>query len=343
MPAERTTGPARPTLEEVAARAGVGRGTVSRVVNNSPRVSPHAREAVQRAIEELGYVPNRAARTLVTNRTDSIALVVSESGERFFAEPFFAGIVRAISAELAGTGLQLLLAIAQSAEERQRLERHLTRQHVDGVLLVSLHGDDPLPRRLEEQGMPTVLGGRPTGPEPVSYVDADNRGGARTAVSYLASKGRRHIGTVAGPRDMAVGIDRLEGYFDGLRAAGLPVDERYVAYGDFSQDSGAAGARELLGRCTDLDAVFAASDPMAVGALRELHAAGLRVPDDIALVGFDDSPVALHTDPPLTTLHQPVDEMGRAMVELLLARIRGGEVPRPRITLGTELVVRGSA
>ena len=159
--AQPQPGPARPTLEAVAALAGVSRGTVSRVINDSPQVSPRAREAVQKAIDELGFVPNRAARTLVTQRTDSVALVVSESEERFFAEPYFAAVVRGISAGLTGSGLQLLLAVAQSPAEREQLEHYLTGQHVDGVLLVSLHGMDTLPGRLEARGVPTVLCGRP--------------------------------------------------------------------------------------------------------------------------------------------------------------------------------------
>src|SRR5687767_6209002 len=203
----------RPTLDEVAARAGVGRGTVSRVVNGSPQVSPEAREAVQRAIEELGYVPNRAARALVTQRTDSVALVVSESEERVFGEPFFAGIVRGISSVLAETQLQLWLAMAQSPAERQRVEHHLTNQHVDGVMLLSLHDADPLPSLLEQRGLPVVLGGRPArmladddGPTPhVAFVDADNVGGARLAVEHLLGRRRRRVAAIAGPQDMAVG------------------------------------------------------------------------------------------------------------------------------------------
>ncbi|MFD0818463.1 LacI family DNA-binding transcriptional regulator, partial [Micromonospora zhanjiangensis] len=179
MTTQRTRSLGRPTLDAVAARAGVGRGTVSRVVNGSPQVSPEARAAVQQAIAELGYVPNRAARALVTQRTDSVALVVSESGERLFAEPFFAGIVRGISSALLETPMQLWLAMAQSPGERERVEHHLTNQHVDGVLLLSLHDSDPLPTLLEQRGLPTVLGGRPAGmwrpgAQRAYYVDVDN-------------------------------------------------------------------------------------------------------------------------------------------------------------------------
>jgi DNA-binding LacI/PurR family transcriptional regulator len=332
----------RPTLEAVAARAGVGRGTVSRVVNGSPKVSDAAREAVLQAIEELGYVPNRAARTLVTRRTDSIALVVSESEERVFAEPFFAKIVRGVTAALAETGLQLLLTFARAHDERVRLAHYLTGQHVDGVLLISLHGDDPLPAKLEAVGLPTVLGGVPVGLRPVSYVEIDNRGGARQAVDHLLGTDRQAIATIAGALDMNAGKLRLEGYRDALEDAGRSVAEELIAYGDFSEHSGAVAMQRLLADRPDIDAVFAASDPMALGAMRVIKESGRRVPDDVAVIGFDDSPVGPHCDPPLTTVHQPVEEMGHQMTRLLLARIRGEAVSDLGVLLPTRLVVRES-
>lgn len=350
MTSERTRSAGRPTLDQVAAFAGVGRGTVSRVVNGSPQVSPEAREAVQRAIAELGYVPNRAARALVTNRTDSVALVVSESEERVFGEPFFAGIVRGISNVLAETQMQLWLALAQSPSERERVEYHLTPQHVDGVLLLSLHDADPLPALLAERGLPTVMGGRPArmlqpdspgGGGGICFVDVDNSGGARGVVEYLLSHGRRAIGVVAGPQDMGVGVARLDGYREALHQAQQQVDEQLIAYGDFSEASGVAATNQLLAARPDLDAVFAASDLMACGAIRALREAGRRVPDDVAVVGFEDSAIARQTDPPLTTVHQSVEAMGREMARLLLARIAGRDAHS--IVLDTYLVVRESA
>lgn len=336
-------GQERPTLEEVAERAGVGRSTVSRVINGSPRVSEFAKEAVRRAVEELGYVPNRAARSLVSGRTDTVALVVSESEERVFAEPFFAGIIRGITSGLADTGLQLLLSMAQSPTEREQLRRYLSGQHVDGVLLLSLHGDDPLPRQLEATRVPAVRGGRPTRGGHAGYVvDIDNRGGAREAMAHLAARGRRRIATVAGPQDMVAGAHRFAGYRDGLARAGSRFDDGLVEVGDFSQAGGAAAMTELLARRPDLDAVFAASDLMALGALRVLGEAGRRVPDDVAVVGFDDLDLAQHSDPPLSTVHQPVEEYGRQMARLLLGRIRGEPVEQ-EVILGTRLVARASS
>jgi len=345
---QRTRSAGRPTLDQVAARAGVGRGTVSRVVNGSPQVSAAAKAAVEQAIQELGYVPNRAARALVTQRTDSVALVVSESEERVFGEPFFAGIIRGISSRLLETPLQLWLAMAQSKAERERVEHHLTPQHVDGVLLLSLHGDDPLPAMLAQRGLPVVLGGQPGGRariagDQMSCVDADNVGGARAAVAHLLGLGRQQVAAIAGPQDMGVGMDRLAGYREALQAAGHRLDESLVDYGDFSEASGAAAMRTLLDRHPDLDAVFAASDLMAVGAMRVLRKHRRRVPADVAVVGFEDSVLARQTEPALTTVHQPVEAMGREMASLLVAHIRGEEIPAALVVLDTHLVIRASA
>jgi len=328
----------------VAALAGVSRATVSRVVNGSPKVSPAVRAQVQRAVAKLGYVPNRAARSLVTRRADSVALVVSEPHARFFSEPFFAGMVRGVSAALAETGVQLLLLIAQALPDRGWLERYVVGGHVDGVLLASMHGDDPLPGTLERAGVPAVLIGRPVDQAaPGSYVDADNRGGAGKAVGHLARRGRRRIATITGSLDMGVGQDRLEGYRDGLAAAGLAGAGDLVETGDFTEEGGAAAMGRLLERPGDpVDAVFAASDLMAAGALRALRAAGRRVPEDVAVVGFEDSAVARYAQPPLTTVRQPIEEMGRQATRLLLAQV-AGQAGGMHLILDTELVVRASA
>jgi DNA-binding LacI/PurR family transcriptional regulator len=335
------TGP--PTLEQVAALAGVSRATVSRVVNGSSKVSPGVRVQVERAVAKLGYVPNRAARSLVTRRADSVALVVSEPHSRFFSEPFFAGMVRGVSAALAETGVQLVLLIAHELADRARLERYVVGGHVDGVLLASLHGDDPLPGSLERAGVPVVLVGRPAGTAPASWVDADNRGGAGKAVGHLARDGRRRIATIAGPQDMGVGRDRLDGYRDGLAAAGLAAAGELVEAGDFTEEGGAEAMARLLARPgPPVDAVFAASDLMAAGALRALRAAGRRVPEGVAVIGFEDSAVARYAQPPLTTVRQPIEEMGRQATRLLLATM-AGQAGGMHLVLDVELVVRASA
>ena len=333
----------KPTLEDVADRAGVSRATVSRVINGSPKVSEEVRATVQVAVKRLGYVPNRAARSLVTRRTESIALVVREPEEALFAEPFFAGIVRSINRHVTESGFQMILVMAKPSDELSRLERYLTGGHVDGVLLVSMHRDDSLLRSLVEAEIPTVIGGRSMGVEQVSSVDAENRGGARAVVEHLVESGKSRIATIAGPRDMAVGWDRYEGYKDGLRSTGSPVDEALVVEGDFSQEGGAAAAEQLLERRPDMDAVFAASDLMAAGALLTIRRAGKRVPEDVAVVGFDDSSVAQLTDPPLTSVRQPLDAMGRRMAEILLQQIASGKPEITREILPTELVLRRSS
>ncbi|HYJ74329.1 MAG TPA: LacI family DNA-binding transcriptional regulator [Kineosporiaceae bacterium] len=331
----------RPTLEKVASRAGVSRATASRVVNGSPRVAPHIRDAVQRAIADLGYVPNQAARSLVTQRTDSVALVLPESATRVFSDDlFFPTITWGVGQELEAGGKQLVLMMAGSAASQERIERYVTSGHVDGVLLASLHGADPLPSTLARLGVPVVCNGRPLGPEDaVPYVDVENESGARRAVRHLLDAGRTRIATIAGPQDMIAGVDRLDGYRRELEVADLPA---VVALGDFTRDSGEAAMCRLLAEEPALDAVFVASDLMADGALRALRAAGRRVPDDVAVVGFDDFPVAQYTDPPLTTVHQPAFDIGRALAAQLL-RALAGEPVEPALILPTHLVVRASA
>ncbi|MFC1419107.1 LacI family DNA-binding transcriptional regulator [Streptacidiphilus cavernicola] len=337
-------GPARlPTLEAVAERAGVGRGTVSRVINDSPRVSERAKAAVQQAISELGYVPNRAARTLVTRRTDSVALVVPEAETRLFSEPYFSEIIRGVAAELSDTNMQLLLILVRTDQERDRLADYLGAHRVDGVLMVSVHSDDPLPDLLERLGIPAVLGGRRSDLEPLSYVHSDNLGGARTAVRHLLSRGCAKVATITGPLDMEVARARLDGYRRALEEAGLPYREELVGLGDFTETAGHRVMGELLERCPDLDAVFAASDLMAAAAMRVLRQAGRRVPEDVAVVGFDDSAIARHTDPPMTSVRQPTEEMGRVMARLLLDQIAAPERTHQQIALATDLVVRTSA
>lgn len=331
----------RPTLEDVATRAGVGRGTASRVINGGARVSERARIAVEEAIAELGYVPNRAARSLASSRTDAVALVIAESEERVFGEPFFAGVVRGIGTALAERNRQLVLLLAPD-DRTASLSDYLTSQHVDGVLLLSLHDEDTLAARMVERGVPVVLGGGMRPDAEVGYVDNDNAGGARLAVQHLVERGRRTIATITGPLDMQVGRVRLAAYADVLAETGLEAGPDLVARGDFSHASGQRAMAELLARRPDLDAVFCANDPMAAGALGVLREAGRRVPEDVSVVGFDDSRIALSTTPRLTTVHQSADAMGREMVGLLHELIAGAGVPGARV-LPTSLVVRESS
>jgi DNA-binding LacI/PurR family transcriptional regulator len=330
----------RPTLEAVARRAGVSRATVSRVVNGSPTVAEPIQEAVRRAVAELGYVPNLAARSLVTQRTDSVALVLPESSSRVFSDDqFFPSVIRGVAQELEEQDKQLVLLMVDSAAGHDRVERYAMARHVDGVLFASIHGADPLPELLARRGIPVLCNGRPLGKATVPYVDVDHVGGVATAVRHLLAIGRTRIATIAGPQDMVAGIDRLAGYRSELRGSGR---RSIVALGDFTRESGAAAMRELLEDDPALDAVFIASDLMAHGALRTLREAGRRVPEDVAVIGFDDVEMARYTDPPLTTVRQPILEIGRQMARQLL-RLAAGEAIEHAVVLPTELVVRESA
>ncbi|MFE7621740.1 LacI family DNA-binding transcriptional regulator [Streptomyces sp. NPDC057496] len=338
---------ARPTLEAVAAHAGVSRATVSRVVNGGAGVRKPLVEQVRKAVEELGYVPNHAARTLVTRRNGAVAVIIDEPEFRIFSDPFFYRQLRGISRELTLHDSQLVLLLVEGSGDFDRVARYLAGGHVDGVLAFSLHTDDELPAIIRRFRVPTVYGGRPGPPDTsreaaVPYVDCDNRGGAAEAVRHLVSLGRRRIAHIAGPRDQTSALDRIDGYRDAL-PDGAP---ELLADGDFTVGGGARAMAELLDRRPVPDAVFAANDLMASGALRVLRERGLEVPGDVALVGFDDmASIATTTDPPLTTVRQDVEGMGRLMVRMLMRRLNGevGDGEQEPVITPTELVRRDSA
>jgi DNA-binding LacI/PurR family transcriptional regulator len=290
-------------------------------------------------------VPNRAARSLVTGRSDSVALVIPEPTSRLFGEPFFPRLVRGISEVLSAHDVQLVLLVPQSRADEARVAHYLSARHVDGALLVSLHGDDPLPTLLEERGLPVVVGARPPAHQAnISYVDVDNRAGALSGVRHLLDGGRTRIATVTGPLDMSPGQDRLQGYRQALADAGVPADhDLEEPGGDFGYEAGLRAMRALLERRPDLDAVFAASDLLAAGALQALREFGREVPRHVAVVGYEDSAIAASTLPPLSSVRQPTEEMGREMARLLLGAVEyRSQVPR-RVLLATELVVRESS
>ncbi|WP_245694177.1 LacI family DNA-binding transcriptional regulator [Streptomyces abyssalis] len=337
----------------MASHAGVSRATVSRVVNGGPGVREEVREKVRHSVEELGYVPNNAARTLVTRRTGAVAVVIAEPESRVFADPFFAQQLRGISRELSDHDTQLLLMMLERQKDYARIGRYLSAGHVDGALMFSLHGDDPLPAMALQTGLPAVFGGRPGWPgaedDPdLLYVDTDNRGGARQAVAHLQERGRRTVAVINGPLDQTSALDRLHGYCDALGIGAHEADPSLVAQGDFTAEGGERAMARLLDVSPGLDAVFAGNDLMASGALRTLRARGRRVPDDVAVVGYDDLEPAAWAEPPLTTVRQDVEGMGGMMAELLLRRIGLAEEsvdaapPRPVVTPAT-LVVRDSS
>ncbi|MFJ7962253.1 LacI family DNA-binding transcriptional regulator [Streptomyces sp. NPDC096324] len=339
----------RPTLEAVAARAGVSRATVSRVVNGGDGVREPLVERVRRAVEELGYVPNQAARSLVTRRHDAVAVVIAEPETRVFADPFFALQLRGISKELTANDSQLVLLLTEGRDDHARVARYLAGGHVDGALVFSLHLEDPLPGLIHGAGVPTVFGGRPgwgDGVREAVYVDCDNRGGARQAVRHLLGLGRTRVAHITGALDQTSAVDRLDGFRDVMADAGPEL----VAQGDFTPAGGERAMRELLERRPDVDAVFVANDLSALGVLRVLREHGRRVPEDVAVIGFDDMlPIAEQTDPPLTTVRQEIEEMGRLMARLLIRGLEGGPAaqdPAPDpggVVLPTTIVRRASA
>lgn len=326
------------TIEEVAAAAGVSRSTVSRVVNGSTAVSSSALESVKRAIAELNYVPNRAARSLASRQTHAIALVVPEDTTRFFGDPFFAAIVSGINARVSRSDYVLNLFIA-SDDPGDKTTSYVRSGSVDGAIIVSHHTSDLFIDRIAA-AVPVVYGGRPVRErERDYYVDVDNVRGGREATAYLIERGFTRIATITGPVTMPAGVDRLQGFRQALAEAGL--EEIAVEDGNFTADGGAAAMRRILDRGERPDALFIASDLMARGALAVLGRAGIRVPDDIAIVGFDDSPVATSVSPQLTTMRQPSFAQGEKMAEVLLDLLAGND-PKHVTVLDTELVVRDS-
>ncbi|WP_129339473.1 LacI family DNA-binding transcriptional regulator [Cellulomonas endophytica] len=331
-----------PTLEEVAELAGVSRSTASRAINGGLKVSPEAQAAVDGAVATLGYAPNRAARSLVTRRTDSVALVIPEPDERVLSDPFFAAALRGLTAALEPSDVQLVLVIAHAEGDRHRAARYLRNGHVDGVVVVSHHSSDELDASVARAGLPAVFIGRPWSTTVgLRYVDVDNVRGGRMAAEHLRASGRRRLATIAGPADMTAGVDRLRGWREGLAAGGVADD--LVEIADFTPQGAAAATARLLDRAPDVDGLFVASDTMAAAALTVLAERGRRVPQDVAVVGYDDLSVATAVTPALTTLSNPAVAMARTAGELLLAQIARGVHDEEPVIFAPELVVRDSA
>jgi DNA-binding LacI/PurR family transcriptional regulator len=333
----------RPTLEDVAAYAGVSRSTASRALNEETYVSPQAREKVLAAARDLGYSPNQAARSLVTKRTGAVALLLSEPESMVLDDPYYLIVMRAAFRELATRGSQMLVMFVDNRDDIPRTMKFLDGGHVDGVLVFAPHIGDPLATALRLLRIPVVFGGSSvTNGKGLYTVDYDNQSGARLAVEHLLAQGRKRIVTVSGPQDQRSARDRLAGWQESLVAAGMdPAGLAEAA--DFTQHGGDIAMQRLLERVPDLDAVFAASDPMAAGAIRALRAAGRRIPEDVAVVGFDDNPrLAPNLDPPLTSVHQDPGEQVGEMIRMLLQLQTGQEPAVQRLVLPVSLTTRQS-
>lgn len=328
-----------PTLAEVARAAGVSIATASRVLNNSTKVSAEAYQSVCDAASRLGYRRQRAAWRASRQGIRAVATVVHSGNRVLFSEPFFARLIGAAELELARHHIPLLVTSVSTATV-ETVGRYLRGGHVDGLIIVSDHGPLPLSSSLATLGLPIVVIGRPLRTCSLSYVDAENRDGARRAVEHLIATGRRSIAHIAGPPDTGAGADRLAGYRDAMRS--IDAVDAPTAYGDWGQMSASHAMQRLLDQRPQLDAVFAASDVMAAGALRCLSRSGRRVPDDVALVGFDDHPLAQQLRPSLTTIRQPVEELATLAARRLLAVMGGETDDQGPIVLPTELIPRES-
>ncbi len=333
-----------PTLVDVAKVAGVSRATASRVINGVATVDQAMVRAVQEAVRVTGYTPNSAARSLVNGKTGSIALVLSGSdgsAEQVFGDPFFGRVAGGVVKHLGKEGIHPSLVLADSDEARAKAVAYVRRGGADGALLVSTHADDSLPGLFVEEGLPAVLFARPGRPTPISFVDLDHDKGAALAAERLVGRGCRNVATISGPPAVLAAQDREQGFRQAMAQHGRPYVP--VAVGNFTRESGELAMLQLLRDHPDLDGVFVANDLMAEGALQVLRDHGRRVPEDVAVVGFDDSLPARQAEPGLTTIAQPLEEMSAEMARLLLARIADPTIEPTSVIFAPRLVIRASA
>jgi len=327
-------------MVDVAARAGVSQTTASRVLSGFKNVSPGTRAAVTEAAEALGYQVNLAARSLASARSQSIGFVVAEPSAHLWGGTYFPRLLHGITEAAEDSRLQLAIFMRQPDQTGKRLRRYLTQGHVDGLLLITSTQNDPLLADLLDHGMAVVVGGRPIGTDDASFVDVDNYRGAAVATNHLLEQGYARPAHIAGPAQTAAGEDRLRGYLHAMREAGLePV---YILAKDFSFQAGATGAIALLEKHPTIDALFAAGDSLGLGAMTAVLASGRRIPEDVGLIGFDDSEPAAAATPPMSSIFQSVEQLGKEMVRLLVSRIADAEQPPLQMILGTRLVARAS-
>lgn len=327
------------TLADIAETAGVSPATVSRVLNGDPRVAADRVERVNRAIKELGYSPNRAARTLVTGKTGLVAAVI-DSNLDVFADPFWGQITTGISQALQEANFTALLMVRPLDVEDPSVVASLAPGQVDGAIFFQLHNDDTV-NLLQDMGLPLVVVGRPEESSKLVYVDSDNLGGARLATEHLISRGCHTVATVAGNPQLSSGRLRLDGYNQALADAGRTFDDTLVAYGDWTDESGANAMRALLDARPDIDGVFVANDLMALGAMSVLEERGKKVPQDVAVVGFDNMFAGRLGRQQLTTIEQDVQGLGAKAASMVISMIDGGKAAST--VLPTSLIVRETA
>ncbi|WP_162909737.1 LacI family DNA-binding transcriptional regulator [Aggregatilinea lenta] len=331
------------SLEDIAAKAGVSRSTVSRIINNTSGVSERTRQRVLKVIAQEGFAPNPSARALVTRRTQVISVVIPLAPLTFFEDTFyFPTLLQGISMTTSKRDHAMMLWLLQSEEEHHTFYRRIvTNRLMDGVVIASATRDEPLIEYFLESGIPFVMVERPSYHlDQISFVSIDNEASAYNAVTHLIALGRRRIGHITGNLGIADGVDRVRGYERALATAGLPVDQTLIVEGNFSHNAGYLGAKQLVEQ--HVDAIFAANDITARGVLQALHEIHIRVPDDIALIGFDDLPTASQLRPRLTTVRHPVQEKGQMAASILLDLIEDPGSGPHQVTLPTQLIVRDS-
>ncbi|GGV73677.1 LacI family transcriptional regulator [Streptomyces gelaticus] len=324
------------SIKDVAAQAGVSVATVSRVLNSHPSVSPDARTRVLAAVDALGYRPNAVARSLRTDQTRTLGLVISD-----VLNPYFTELARFVEEEARALGYSVIIG---NADERPELQDHHVRtlldRRIDGLLVSPADGDSPLMSDVARAGTPMVFVDRWMPGVDVPVVRADGRLAIRDLVAHLHALGRRRLAIIAGPAATTTGDERVEAFREALRAHELALPDVYIGQGDFQADSGRRVTERFLALPEPPEVVFAADNLMALGALDAIRAAGLRVPQDIGLAAFDDIPWFVHTDPPITAIAQPTGELGRAAVRALVDIVEGRS-PQS-VTLPARLVVRRS-
>ncbi|WP_051935688.1 LacI family DNA-binding transcriptional regulator [Deinococcus sp. YIM 77859] len=326
------------TLADVANLAGVSKMTVSKVVNKRPGISEATRQRVLQVIEELGYTAHPSARALAGGRTNTLGIVVPSIGPQYISE-----VVRGADLVAYEAGMDLLISTTQedTSHERQNVGR-LSRGLVDGLLMVLPRSLDRYADTLKQAQVPVVVVASANTSMPFPLVDADHYRGTRQAVAHLVELGHRRIAFIAGRRDTTASLERFRGYREGLLTAGLPFDPLLVQPGEYTQPGGFAAAQALLELPHPPTAIFAANDVSAFGAMEAVKDRGLRVPNDVSVIGFDDIPQANQVHPALTTVRQPLVEMGTAGTRQLLNLLHGVGPVTDRLVLPTELIVRAS-
>jgi LacI family transcriptional regulator len=330
-------------LEDIAKQAGVSRSTVSRVINNEPYVSEKTRTHVLEIIERLNFSPNHAARTLVTQRSRVIGVVIATTANVFFGDnSYFPMLLQGIAQSTNAEDYSMLLWLSRMDENREHFTQRITRNRIsDGLLIASITDTDPLFDRLVSTTPHIVMVECPMRfRDRISYVTIDNVHGGQIATEHLIDLGHRRIAHITGHMTISDGQDRLMGYKRALESASIRFDPNLVTEGEFTYRAGYIAMKKLLPHKPD--ALFAAGDTTALGAMQAIQEAGMRVPDDIAIVGFDDLDVAIKATPQLTTIRQPIQEKGAVAARLLMDLIEGKAQNPHQVILPTQLVIRQS-